>query len=68
MKRIEEIQVFENLDLTGGAQHGFKKLQSIPTAGLTVQSLISSALDRNEYAMMSSLDLSAEFNKINLNL
>ena len=68
MKRIESIQTAENIDLTGNAQHGFKKSRSTATAGLTLQAILSRALDRNEYAMMSSLDLSAAFDVVNVKL
>ena len=68
MKRIESIQTAENVDLTGNAQHGFKKSRSTATAGLTLQAILSRALDRNEYAMMSSLDLSAAFDVVNVKL
>ena len=68
MKRIEEIQNAQNVDLTGNAQHGFKKSRSTATAGLTIQTLLSRALDNNEYAMMSSLDLSAAFDVVNVKL
>jgi hypothetical protein len=44
------------------------KIKSTTTAGLTVQSKISRALDKNEYAVMSSLDLSEAFNVVNINL
>ena len=37
IKRIEEIQKSQDVDLTGSAQHGFKKSRSTATAGLTIQ-------------------------------
>ena len=68
MKRINNIQESQMVDLTGNAQHGFKKCRSTATAGLTVQSILSRSMDNNEYAMMSSLDLSAAFDVVNIEL
>ena len=56
------------VDLTGNSQHGFKQKRSTATAGLTIQSLLSHALDRNEFALMSSIDLSAAFDVVNVKL
>ena len=68
LKRFEDIEKENNVDLTGREQHGFKKNKSTITATLTLQSIISRGLDRNEYAAMSSLDLSAAFDLVNLDL
>ena len=68
LKRIHQIQEDFNIDLTGNAQHGFKKNKSTSTAGLTIQSLLSRALDKNNYAIMASLDLSAAFDVVNVKL
>ena len=68
MKRIEMIEMQKNVDFTGNSQHGFKKHRSTATAGLTVQSLLARALDNNDYACMSSLDLSAAFDVVNVKL
>ena len=57
LKRINEIQDQEQVDLTGKQQHGLKK--STAMLGLKLQSLIERALDKNNYALMASLDLSA---------
>jgi hypothetical protein len=54
------------VDLTGNAQHGFKKFRSTTTAGLTIPSISARALDNNENAMMSNLDLRAAFDVINV--
>ena len=53
INRIREIERLNSVDLTGNAQHGFKQKRSTATAGLTIQSLLSHALDRNEFALMS---------------
>ena len=55
-------------DLTGKAQQGFKKNRSTTTAGLTIQSILMQALDRNKYALIASADLSAAFNVVNIKL
>ncbi len=57
-----------NLYIKGEQQHGFKKNRSTITAGLTLQSFISRSLDKDNNAVMSSLDLSATFDLVNLNL
>ena len=42
----------------GKAQHGFKKSHSTCTlSGLTVQSVLTHALDEKNYALMAGLDL-----------
>ena len=68
LKRLEEIATENNIDLTGIEQHGFKKNKSTITAGLTLQSEIARIMDSNKYAAMSSLDLSAAFDLVNLDL
>ena len=68
INRIREIEKINLVDLTGNSQHGFKKGRSTATAGLTIQSLLSHALDQNKYALMSSIDLSAAFDVVNINL
>ena len=56
------------IDLTGDSQHGFKQRRSTATAGLTIQSILTRALDQNKYALMSSIDLSAAFDVVNIPL
>ena len=68
INRIKEIEKINLVDLTGNSQHGFKQKRSTATAGLTIQSLLSHALDRNEFALMSSIDLSAAFDVVNVKL
>ena len=65
LKRLEEIGEENGINLTGEQQHGFKKNRSTITAGLTLQSILANALDEDEYAVMSSLDLSAAFDLVN---
>ena len=66
--RLEEIEKENNIDLTGYEQHGFKKKRSTVTAGLTLQTIIAREMDMDSYVAMSSLDLSAAFDLVNLDL
>jgi hypothetical protein len=68
MKIIDSIQRAENMDLTGNFQHRLKKTRSTSTAGLMLKSILSRALDRNKYAMMSCPDLSITFVVVNVKL
>ena len=45
LNRILDIEIENNIDITGKQQHGFKKGWSTSTASLVLQSLISRALD-----------------------
>ena len=68
---LKQIQYLENrnqIDLTGKQQHGFKKNKSTATAGSLLQSIISHAADDNCYVLMASLDLSAAFDLVNVEL
>ena len=51
--RLQKLEKFKNVDLTGKSQHGFKAKHSTMTAGLKLQSVIARALDDDEYALMS---------------
>ena len=44
------------------------KKRSTATAGLVIQSIIFHALDQNNYAIMASLELSAAFDVVNIDL
>ena len=68
LKHLMQIEEENNINLTGKQQHGFKKNRSTITAGLTLQSIISKHLDDDLYAIMASLDLSAAFDLVNLDL
>ena len=65
LTQIEEIQ---NVSLTGKPQHGFKKNHSTAFLGLTIQSLLTNALDENNFTLMASLDLSKAFDVVNVGL
>ena len=68
LKRIQSIELFNNVDITGKQQHGFKKCKSTTTLALQIQSLIARALDDDNYVLMASIDLSAAFDVINVDL
>ena len=68
LKRLTQIETENNCSLTGKSQHGFKKAHSTCSLGLTVQSVLTHALDENNYALMASLDLSAAFDVVNVKL
>ena len=68
LKRIQAIEIFHNVDLTGKQQQGFKKCKSTSTLALQLQSLIARALDEDNYVLMVSVDLSAAFDVVNIDL
>ena len=68
LMRLHQIETINKISLTGKPQHGFKKGHSTATLGLLIQSLLSNALDKNQYALMASLDLSAAFDVVNVGL
>ena len=68
LNRINNIQTNSKVDLTGKSQHGFKSNHSTLTAGLRIQSLIARAVDDDMSALMASLDLSAAFDVVNIEL
>ena len=66
--KLDQIAEKNNIDLTGSLQHGFKKFHSTNTAMLSIQNAISKALDKNNFAALISLDLSAAFDAVNHDL
>ena len=68
LNKIRKLEFINSIDITGVSQHGFKKNHSTLTAGLKLQSLISRAVDGDMYALMASLDLSAAFDVVNIEL
>ena len=68
LKRIQKLETLNNIDITGKNQHGFKKKKSTSTLGIQIQSLISRALDEDEYVCMASIDLSSAFDVVNKDL
>ena len=65
---LKKLESDNNCDLTGTEQHGFKTKRSTNTAGLVLQSVLSHSLNNNNYALMASLDLSAAFDVVNIEL
>lgn len=49
-------------------QHGFKKNKSTTTAALTLQNIIASAMDEDCYVAVASMDLTAAFDVLNVDL
>jgi hypothetical protein len=68
LKRTLDTQETSHIDLTGENQHGFKKNQSTLTLSTKIQSPIARAMDNDEYALQTSLDLSAAFDLVNIDL
>jgi hypothetical protein len=54
--------------LTGETQHSFKPNRSTVTAALSIQSIISRALDEDKFVVAASLDLSVAFDVMNRDL
>ena len=63
--RLWEVSDEAKVDLTSKTQHGFKPNRSTISTALTIQSMISRALDEDRYAAIASLDLSAAFDVVN---
>ncbi len=68
LKRILFLQDLHRVDLTGSKQHGFKKNHSTSTLSANLQSLIARALEEDEMVLLASLDLSAAFDLVNIDL
>ena len=68
LKRLANIEILNNIDLTGKQQHGFKRNKSTSTLTIQLQSLIARALDEDNHALMASIDLSAAFDVVNIDL
>ena len=66
--RINKLEKFKGIDLTGKSQHGFKTKHSTNTAGLKLQSILARALNGDEYALMATLDLSSAFDVVDVEL
>ena len=68
LNRLTDIEDENGVDLTGLMQHGFKKGRSTVTALKQMQSQIAKGMDQNEYVAVGSLDLSAAFDVVNVDL
>ena len=67
-KTNQKIEISSNVDLSGKQQHGFKKSKSSNTLGLQIQSIIARALAESNYVLMASVDRSAAFDVVNIDL
>ena len=63
-----DIEDENKIDLTGENRHGFKRKRSTKTAGLSIQSALTRALDQGRFLMMASLDLSSAFDLVDVKL
>ena len=68
LKRINELEAINGIKVGGKQQHGFVRNKSTATAGLLLQSLISRALDDDEFVAMAGIDLSAAFDIVDIDL
>jgi hypothetical protein len=68
LKRIQAIELQNDVDITGKQQYGFKKNHSTLSLGIQIQSLIARALEDDNFVLMASLDLSAAFDIVDVNL
>ena len=68
LQRLMDIEEKSGVNLTGERQHGFKKGFSTTTACQEILAKVSDAMDRGEYAIMASLDLTAAFDVVNVDL
>jgi hypothetical protein len=68
LNRLSDIESSNQIDLTGKNQHGFKKAQSTITALKEIQSQIATKIDEGYYIAMGSLDLTAAFDVVNIDL
>jgi len=68
LERIRNIELEKNWNLSGRTQHGFKKGRSTVTAALELQDCIARAMDEDNYVAVASMDLSAAFDVLNIDL
>jgi exonuclease III len=68
LMRILEIEEQAGTSLTGNNQHGFKKERSTITASVEIQSRVAALMDQDQYVAVASLDLSAAFDVVNVDL
>ena len=66
--RLRDIENQNSCDLSGKSQHGFKQNRSTVTDGITLQWMLAQALDQNNFEIMSSIDLCAVFDVVNIEL
>jgi exonuclease III len=66
-KRLEDYET-NGINVTGDAQHGFKQNRGTTTATRTLISKLACHLDEGSFVALGSLDLSAAFDVVNLEL
>jgi hypothetical protein len=68
LTRILDIEKEARVDIFGKTQHGFRKGRSTVTAAIELQACLAESMDNNHYVAVASLDLSAAFDVINIEL
>jgi hypothetical protein len=68
LMQILEIEEESGTSLTGTNQHGCKKECSTITASVDIQSRVAALMDQDQYVVVASLDLSAAFDVVNVDL
>jgi exonuclease III len=68
LSRLLEIEKQKGTDMSGEMQHGFKKNRSTTTAALALQNIIAKAMDEDHYVAVASMDLTAAFDVLNVDL
>ena len=53
LNRINQLELCGKTDITGKGQHGFKKNRGTLSAGLLLQSMVSRALEDDNYVAMA---------------
>ena len=68
LNRLLEIEKENAVDFSGPTQHGFKKGRSTVTAALELQNQIAKAMDEDFFVAVASMDLSAAFDVLDVEL
>ena len=68
LNRLLEIEKNNDVDFSGQSQHGFKKGRSTTTAALELQNQIAEAMDEDHFVAVASMDLSAAFDVLDVEL
>ena len=68
LTRILKIEEQAGCSLTCENQHGFKKERSTTTASAEIQSKVAALMDQDQYVGMASMDLSAAFDVVKVDL
>lgn len=68
LKRLSEVEDELGTDLSGTTQHGFKRNRSTTSAALQLQNQIARAMDEDNYVAVASMDLTAAFDVLDVEL